>query len=720
MRLLIFPLISVACTACVVAGCAVGTDSGSDPLGNVEQEERWSYNDNPSLFDSDLVYELDALPREGEAEIAPWPGYYWATYQDSINHRWDGASSESPAAKYGTAFKVSGLENAVSSAHGIDSQDHRTACTTNADCDSDVGESCAKRHGQEQGRCIPTWFGLCHGWAPAAILEPEPVNPVTRNGVTFKVNDIKALMTLLYTRTNTKFLSSRCNENDGEDGMTYDEYGRPEARCRDTNPGTFHVVAANYLGLRHQAFAEDRTFDDEVWNQPVRSFRVLSMREVTATEANELVGATAQGGTSETFEGDVAKDQWSHHGPFPVAAGSVFKAVMSGTEDADLYVHFGAQPTSSAYTCRPYANGSDETCDLIVPDGATQAFVSVSGYAERSHYELDVTHGAHLPTSYVFNSDAVSLRHVRTELRYITESAASTDGNLQSRIDSYTRTDRYEYVLEVDAQGRVIGGEWVGDSKRNHPDFLWLPLSHKDASTVGGKITYANVKSLLDESVAGTEPTNQTVTVNENGTVTKDQWLHFGPFEAGNGPFVVKMTGTDDADLYVRKGSQPTTSAYDCRPYVDGSDETCNQVGPGTFYVSVRGYDASSTFSLAITYATAGGDPGPAPTPVDVDEAGTIEKDAWHHFGPFSAAAASAFRATLTPASGDADLYVRIGAQPTSSAYDCRPYHGGQSVETCPLDIDASQAVYVSVNGWAASSDYALRMTYTPAAAAAN
>ena len=33
--------------------------------------------------------------------------------------------------------------------------------------------------------------------------------------------------------------------------------------------------AYNYLGVQHQAFAEDRTFDDEVWNQPVRGYKVL-------------------------------------------------------------------------------------------------------------------------------------------------------------------------------------------------------------------------------------------------------------------------------------------------------------------------------------------------------------------------------------------------------------------------------------------------------------
>jgi len=31
----------------------------------------------------------------------------------------------------------------------------------------------------------------------------------------------------------------------------------------------------------------------------------------------------------------------------------------------------------------------------------------------------------------------------------------------------------YEYILELDSEGSIIGGEWYRDSKGDHPDFLW-------------------------------------------------------------------------------------------------------------------------------------------------------------------------------------------------------------------------------------------------------
>ncbi|MCA9579851.1 MAG: PPC domain-containing protein, partial [Myxococcales bacterium] len=59
---------------------------------------------------------------------------------------------------------------------------------------------------------------------------------------------------------------------------------------------------------------------------------------------------------------------------------------------ADLYVRFGAQPTTTTYNCRPYLTGSNETCDLTVPSGQTQAYIGVRGYSSAtSSYNLTVT-----------------------------------------------------------------------------------------------------------------------------------------------------------------------------------------------------------------------------------------------------------------------------------------------------------------------------------------
>jgi Bacterial pre-peptidase C-terminal domain len=67
------------------------------------------------------------------------------------------------------------------------------------------------------------------------------------------------------------------------------------------------------------------------------------------------------------------------------------------------------------------------------------------------------------------------------------------------------------------------------------------------------------------------------------------------------GTYGFDLTGTGDADLYVRIGTAPTTSTFDCRPYKTGSDESCEVTlaEPAPIHVMVRGYAAgSSTFDL--------------------------------------------------------------------------------------------------------------------------
>ncbi|HHO54501.1 MAG TPA: hypothetical protein ENK18_27425 [Deltaproteobacteria bacterium] len=75
--------------------------------------------------------------------------------------------------------------------------------------------------------------------------------------------------------------------------------------------------------------------------------------------------------------------------------------------------------------------------------------------------------------------------------------------------------------------------------------------------------------------------------------------------------------GSGDADLYVRFGAAPTTSTYDCRPYLNGNNETCefDPAQSGTYYVMVRAYTTYSGATL--TVSAAGATP---PTPEVCDD----------------------------------------------------------------------------------------------------
>jgi hypothetical protein len=66
------------------------------------------------------------------------------------------------------------------------------------------------------------------------------------------------------------------------------------------------------------------------------------------------------------------------------------------------------------------------------------------------------------------------------------------------------------------------------------------------------------------------------------------------------GTYVFEIEGTNDADLYVKIGSEPTEYSYDCRPYLGGSHERCEVElsSPATIHVMVQGYASHSDFRL--------------------------------------------------------------------------------------------------------------------------
>ncbi len=674
----------------VLIGC------GSDPSGkkiaedNVKggadgKSERWGSGDDPRMFSNDLEYRLAELPQNAEIPNIPWAGNYWPTYQDNINYKWDG-DNPPPSTKYGQAFGVEGIEDAVSRDHGIDSMSWRTACDKDADCNADLVEKCAIRDGKDSGYCVPTWFGICHAWAPAAILVPEPEQPVTHNGVDFAINDIKALITLAYDRTNTRFVSLRCNLQDIEDGdeaIAWDSYGRPTDRnpeCRDTNPGTWHVLMTNYLGIQGQSFVYDRTFDAEVWNQPLRGYRTLEQREVTPEEANRLIGVEdgpSGNGQIHTFDAvKVSGRIWNKFDPVDVTPGTDVTVEMIGDSnlDADLYVRWDAEPTLRSFDCESNSNDADESCTLVVPAGASEMYVGVrweSG-ATGTSVAIEATVGTVVETEYAFNPDAKSLYYIRSDVDFIAESPASRDGNLASDIDRYTHEDNYEYILELDADGKIIGGEWIGASKNEHPDFLWLPTSHRGSTTAEGKIRYSNVKTLLDLSIVADNNTGtgEEVTVDEADTVKKGEWKHFGPYHVAPGTtLTANLSGDADADLYVRKGSAPSALAYDCRPYRSDSDESCSVVG-GEVYVSVQGYSTTTDFSLNIKYIDGSGEETPI-EPVDtithLDESGSLGSGESKIYTLDVLAGEKVYVRTFS--SSDMDLYIQMNQDPTTSAY---------------------------------------------------
>ena len=120
------------------------------------------------------------------------------------------------------------------------------------------------------------------------------------------------------------------------------------------------------------------------WYASIRGYTSYSGVQLRATVATNAAPEPEPAGYLELSNLSAAQGNWLYYQVTPAAnATSVQVTISGGSGDADLYVRWGSQPTTSTYNCRPYVNGNNETCDVPVGSGALhigiRAYTSFSG-----------------------------------------------------------------------------------------------------------------------------------------------------------------------------------------------------------------------------------------------------------------------------------------------------------------------------------------------------
>ncbi len=145
-------------------------------------------------------------------------------------------------------------------------------------------------------------------------------------------------------------------------------------------------------------------------------------------------------------------------------------------------------------------------------------------------------------------------------------------------------------------------------------------------------------------------------------------------------------------------------------PFAD-SGLTCNT----TYYyvVSASNGSCSSGNSTQASVTTAACTPGGTVltngVPVTGISGALNSQQNWTMAVP---AGASNLVFQISGGTGDADMYVRFGAAPTLTTYNCRPYANGNN-ETCTFAAPSTGTYYVMLNGYSAYSGVTLVGSYT-------
>ncbi|TMP45447.1 collagenase [Pseudoalteromonas citrea] len=188
-------------------------------------------------------------------------------------------------------------------------------------------------------------------------------------------------------------------------------------------------------------------------------------------------------------------------------------------------------------------------------------------------------------------------------------------------------------VINGPYQGEVnqdiqFSSQGSGDSDGQISAYLWQFGDGTQSNSENPSHRYVNAGdyvvslTVTDNKGASTSVTSS-VSITENNSSTpaltkglpriisaEQDSLFYYTFEVPAGATDLKIStgqGTGDVDLYVRFGSKPTLTEYDCRPYKGGNAEQCDIVAPqvGTYYVMTRGYNRYADVSLLADYVSA-------------------------------------------------------------------------------------------------------------------
>nr|CCA14232.1 elicitorlike transglutaminase M81like protein putati [Albugo laibachii Nc14] len=384
------------------ATAAEGAEEGTArKLTAFNQTEITELENLEQLLGIKLEYNLSTLIQLTSRNIThiPWTSSYWPNWRNGIGRPWEGNTTRSPAEKYGTCFDNPKFFGLVTKAYGVRSEQvgNIVPCTSNADCKGVTISSsgCAKLPQESSGKCMLKWYGLCHAWAPASLMEDEPVCPVMYNNMLFQPFDIKALLIQAYdgALVETAFIGQRCL-SDNNDTDKYGRYLSPERL--DINAGSFFIAVMNLIGLHDKGFILDKDAGRPVWNQPAFGYQI---KKFAMVDPKQVV--------------------------------------------KDLY---------------------------------------------------------HTDT-YPFNDKMERLAYVKLKLYWMGEQISNRPSISTGRYQRAVKSSTYHMLLELNDGYEILGGEFIKNSTRIHPDFIWLMKEPAPADTLTNLgLRLSDVRDLVKKS----------------------------------------------------------------------------------------------------------------------------------------------------------------------------------------------------------------------------
>lgn len=433
----------------------------------------WNPNNSPGIFNVNYNYNYNQLPKEGSVpnDNIPWADSYWPKNRAGASYRWMEHSNENakqnltPAEAQALFFSYR-LPTASELTRMSQSELAKLSPAEKYDIyNGDLNYPLTKRYRGEttmfksRTKNSPKdayWEGYCYAWTAVALSYGEPM-PVVRN-VNIKVNGQYTTIQLPFGSGDVKALLA----------MNYAEQlpGNPQIGTQ-CNKGFIFPATKTLNGV--EMFADYGDTDGMLVSEFPEYLRKFQ------ETAKRLRYPTSQGGPnpySPTFVNDTIaafnspECQDTNAGAFHVMMANQLGILKKGfaidkTADREVW----NQPVFKFTTQEvgPVALSANHAADAV---SAVQVKTSLY-YADDTDYGFSFWE----PTlRNLFTPDAKFLEEYNRYQRTIVKQGdADVVSNYPEDIISKAH---YIYNIELNAQGKVVGGEWITFDR---PDFAWMP-----------------------------------------------------------------------------------------------------------------------------------------------------------------------------------------------------------------------------------------------------
>jgi hypothetical protein len=474
---------------------------------DADPKEAWDPYNRPALFGvtSARYEELASTDMSfGAAEQKPWQDDYWPYIRKNIANRYlEGTEFHSFDSQINNA-RNNPTNRLLSPAEKYDLLNGDSQFTLTRDSWQRF-----ERYLSQFGfsKAVWGWMGICSGWAPASISEPAPLNhvlAVTELGqeILFFQGDIRGLLSKAYDVNRSSetghFMGTRCNG--GSESIPRNAGGRPIDGRFDDSYETFHIINdwSASKGILQITFDIERP--QLLWLAARSPFRKLGeqvyvfvyddRRKMVDDINSKKLGRNAASRTSRPIH-MFKSCRDINPGAFHLALAQSLGNAVATKQSFVLEIDRGAQVWN--HPVWGYKSEVGRPISVERDDPATRYFRAPG-----------TTHIVQVKTQVMYIAEPPLAK-----MTYKDERGETI--NWENVHEGHHQVREFEYSLELDANGFVIGGEWSEkpENLAKTPDFMWRKrgqLTDLDKKGEPSVIKYSVVKRLLDCSMGTPDP----------------------------------------------------------------------------------------------------------------------------------------------------------------------------------------------------------------------